>query len=540
MTSGPTSWNTFTSQRTVLAIARNIASATRVLEVISLLSNDDRLEVQTTVIPGSEFGDGVGKLLDDVGLRRLPWKRAIRSSFDLAVSGSANGELHRIQAPLMLFSHGAGFHRLLPASVPGTGLSDLAAARIVHNDKVLPARIMLPGQDSLHRLRDDCPQAEPRARIGGDPALQQLRLHAPLRGTYRSALGLRPGQRLVVVSSTWGTGSLAGQSFELVNRLCAELPLDEYRVALVLHPNIEAYHGLHGVERRLRKAIDSGLVRIPSQSGWQAAVLAADCVIGDHGSVTFYSADFVPVAVAAHSPHEYLADGPLAAFADLVPHVDVNRPMLPQVENLLEQPRSQALRSVIDSSIERDIDAAGVFRTTMYELMRLDEPASPSFTPLPLPKPRLGNVKSALVHTKIDSSSDLPSVTVTRHPAATAETREGHHLVVRADEPNPRVRQSAAVLIVDGLDPDLANVLRAHPGCRLAARRLSAHACEIQHADGSTVTAATDEGVRCDPAWLAASVCYALGPGFEKLPSRVNVTLGDGHTEIRFDEPSLG
>src|SRR5690606_32621784 len=130
-----------------------------------------------------------------------------------------------------------------------------------------------------------------------------------------------------------------------------------------------------------------------SQRGWQAAVLAADCVIGDHGSVTFYSADFVPVAVAAHSPHEYLADGPLAAFADLVPHIDVDRPVLPQVEDLLAQPRSPALRSVIDSSIERDIDAAAVFRSTMYELMRLDEPTSPSFSPLPLPKPRLGEVK---------------------------------------------------------------------------------------------------------------------------------------------------
>ncbi|MGH8877606.1 MAG: hypothetical protein ACRD0P_09725, partial [Stackebrandtia sp.] len=493
-------------------------------------------EVQATVIPGSEFGDGVGDLLDTMGIRRLPWERAVRSSFDLAVAGSANGDLHRVKAPVMLFSHGAGFHKLLPFSVSGTGLSDLAAARIMHSGKVVPARIMLPGRDSLHRLRDDCPQAEPRARIAGDPALQQLRAHAPLRGAYRSALGLRPGQRLVVVSSTWGTGSLAGQSFELVERLCAELPLDEYRVALILHPNIEAYHGRHGVKSRVRKSIDSGLIRIPSQSGWQATVLAADCVIGDHGSVTFYGADFVPVAVAAHSPHEYLADGPLAAFADVVPHFDVDRPVLPQVESLLAQPRSEAARPVIDSSIERDIDAAGVFRSTMYELMRLEEPAAPSFNPLPLPAPRCAEVLAALVHTKVHESS----VAVTRYPAATAATGEGMHLVARVDAANPRVRQSAAALITDDRDTPLEDVLRAHPGCRLAARRLTSRSSEVRHRDGSTVLATTDGRVRVDPAWLAVSVCYALGTSFGQLPGRVDVTVGGGHTEIRFDEPSLG
>ncbi|WP_439658213.1 hypothetical protein ACSHWB_38345 [Lentzea sp. HUAS TT2] len=40
-----------------------------------------------------------------------------------------------------------------------------------------------------------------------------------------------------LVSSTWGPESLYGRQPDLVRRLRAELRLDEYAVAVALHPN---------------------------------------------------------------------------------------------------------------------------------------------------------------------------------------------------------------------------------------------------------------------------------------------------------------
>ncbi|MFC7740294.1 hypothetical protein ACFQXA_03960 [Nocardiopsis composta] len=46
---------------------------------------------------------------------------------------------------------------------------------------------------------------------------------------------------------------------------------------------------------------------IPPEQGWQAALVAADAVIGDHGSVTYYAAALGrPVLLAAFDEGEVL------------------------------------------------------------------------------------------------------------------------------------------------------------------------------------------------------------------------------------------
>ncbi|WP_262391597.1 hypothetical protein [Nocardiopsis sp. CNR-923] len=71
-------------------------------------------------------------------------------------------------------------------------------------------------------------------------------------------------------------------------------------MAAVLHPNVWFAHSPWSVRRTLADALDSGLLLIPPDAGWGAAVVAADCVIGDHGSVTMYGAALgLPVLLGA-------------------------------------------------------------------------------------------------------------------------------------------------------------------------------------------------------------------------------------------------
>ena len=63
-----------------------------------------------------------------------------------------------------------------------------------------------------------------------------------------------------------------------------------------LHPNIWALHGRRQVLAWLADHMAAGLGVVPPQEGWRAALVGADVVIGDHGSVTRYGAALgVPV-----------------------------------------------------------------------------------------------------------------------------------------------------------------------------------------------------------------------------------------------------
>ncbi|MZD04412.1 hypothetical protein GTW43_04860, partial [Streptomyces sp. SID5785] len=146
-----------------------------------------------------------------------------------------------------------------------------------------------PEQDE--RLRGVCPEAAHTGIVAGDPCWDRLLAARPLRERYRRALGVPPGRRLVLLSSTWGPDALFGDGGDdvlpsLLPRLTSELPLDAYRCAAVLHPNVWHGHGPGQVRAWLDRARRAGLALIDPLHGWRQALLAADAVIGDHGSVT--------------------------------------------------------------------------------------------------------------------------------------------------------------------------------------------------------------------------------------------------------------
>lgn len=517
---------TLSSKRSVLAVVRNGASAFRTLEVIKLFNDDERLNVRMTVGPRSRYGYGVEQLLTSERIRLLPWDVAKVSAFDLILSGSANVCLSELQGPVVLFPHGAGHHKRPPMVSSGDRVFELTADQLLHNGSTIASKHLLPGRDSMNRLRRDCAPAADRALIAGDPIAQQLHEHVPLRDAYRADLGLRPGQRLVVVSSTWGPRSLAGQSLGLLKRLVTELPADEYRVAASFHHNVTIHDGHRELERILRAAIDSGLILIPPKMGWQSAVIAADCVIGDHGSTTFYAADIAPVAIAAYAPDECPDDSPMTALINAVPHIDENRPIRPQVEALICQPRPEAVTTIIDSSIDRQADAAAIFRSTMYDLMGLDDPGGPDFLPLVKSRPDRTEVTAYLVHPTVTDDRENTIVALARYPAAIAPMRDGRHLVVRTDDPDPRRAQSATALVAVNTEPDLNGLLARFPGCRVAAKPLTPDHIALHVHDGTEFTVSIDPPPGPDAAAFAASAYIALAEVHGQLNTDVTVECG--------------
>jgi hypothetical protein len=106
--------------------------------------------------------------------------------------------------------------------------------------------------------------------------LDQLKAGLAFRPAYRRALGLLPGQRLFVVSSTWGQGSVLGSpQADVLRRALAELPADEFRVLAAVHPNAWYGHGAWQIHSWLAPLIDAGLMLPrPETEVWKAALRA--------------------------------------------------------------------------------------------------------------------------------------------------------------------------------------------------------------------------------------------------------------------------
>jgi hypothetical protein len=144
---------------------------------------------------------------------------------------------------------------------------------------------------------------------------------------------MKPGQRLVVCSSTWGPGAQLGLLPGLARRLAGELPADEFKVAMIIHPNIWFGHGPWQARVWLRTATEAGVVLVPPRGDeWRAAVLASDVLIADHGSVGFYGMAIGRPLLRASFGEQYLrADAPLAELAQLAPELELADPLAAQL-----------------------------------------------------------------------------------------------------------------------------------------------------------------------------------------------------------------
>ncbi|MEU8269994.1 hypothetical protein AB0B89_22905, partial [Sphaerisporangium sp. NPDC049002] len=259
-------------------VVHHLAAATRLMDVVPLIEEDRRVQVVYTVPPSSRFASGAQDFLQSRGALVMPWSQATETRFDLAVA-AGQGMLERLHAPLMTLSHGAGPNSYVsrreghgpPASRAVTGLGFQA---LTLHGRVVPSAIMLGHVDHRRLLASQCPDALPATVIAGDPCFDRLVASRAQRTAYRNALGAGPAQKVVVVSSHYGAGSLLSRHPDLPLRLSAELPSEEFRIALILHPNIWVAHGAQQVRSWFATCTRSGVALLPPEEGWRAALVA--------------------------------------------------------------------------------------------------------------------------------------------------------------------------------------------------------------------------------------------------------------------------
>jgi hypothetical protein len=530
------------AERTVLVVIRTIATASWLLDILPELVGDPRVQVLFTIDDNtSAFDDGVLDVLRQVRGKLVPWSQAVETEFDLAISASHNGSLERLRSPLLLTSHGIGFTKT--QTVPEGGIPPLPRSRAGH----APRTTVVLSHSEQRRQWGRSASGEFRTEVVGDPWLDRLNASLRQRDRYRAALGVRTGQRLIVVSSTWRRHSLLAVHPELPARLLAELPLDEYRVAAVLHPNIWSGHGDWQVRTWLREATDAGLVLLPPFGGWRSALVAADCLIGDHGSVTFYAAAIgTPVLLGAYGMAEVAAETPMEDFGRRAPFLDLRR-CRAQLESLSFERDPGRYADLVARSFANPGLALRTLRDLIYRLIELQPPArQPQVRPLPAPDPHRQDVTA---HVVLASRASDGVVELRRHPAVmepeTGFASELRHLVVDDGEPDQRLRESAAVHVrrafpwspPGGEREDAAAwvgaALADYPGLRLAVAALPDQRLLIGVRDGPLVEA-TIEGATDDAVGLGASAVYAaVTAGWREAHLEPGISLRAGPSALR-------
>ncbi|MCX4780136.1 hypothetical protein [Streptomyces sp. NBC_01264] len=534
-------WATFHADRTLVVAARTVTSTVRVLECLPALVRDDgRISVVFAHDPTSAFGEGVLDLLHDAGCRVIPWDRIPEAAPDLILSASENIEVPAGDCPVLVLPHGIGFQKLVPDSrADRVRLSGLVPDALLEAGRAWLA-VSHPGQEE--QLLAAHPKTAGHTLLVGDPCYDELLAGLARRPAHRRALGVPDDRRLVVVSSTWARSSLIGQDPKLPARLLAALPYDEYRVALVLHPNIWSRHGAWQLRTsQLASALAAGLILVPPVHDWRSALVAADLVIGDHGSVTLYGAALgTPVLLGAFG-EESVPGTAAASLARLAPRLEPGAggtELAATVAAAVEGYEPGRYVPVARQAFAEPGRAHARLRGALYRLLRLAEPdsAPPCAPSLPLPEPPRATPCTAWwVTTGGGSGVTGPGagpIAVRRFPAAAGEPAPGDgsgtgstHLACEDTEPDRHLAESASVVLGRAAgDPAgwVADTLAAWPGAALAAVTAEPGAVLVGLRDGRTLAV---EGSG-DPGLAAAAVYACLRSGPPLADAEVTLRLG--------------
>jgi hypothetical protein len=548
-------WATRGRLARVLLVVHNVTSATRLLDVLPLFRDDLRVQLLVTCTGSSPFAGGVADLLGQLGLPVLPWEQALRTPVDLAISASFGGQLRDISGKLAVLSHGVGYNKTLGTPdtghrtpdtghrTPDTGqpVFGFSPEWLLADGKPFADALVLSHPEQLARLSNSCPEAVPSAVVAGDPCFDRMLAARPHRERFRRALGVGRGQRLVVLNSTWNPESLFGNGADdilpsLLARLTSELPADEFRVAAVLHPNIWHGHGPGQVRFWLDRARRCGLALVDPLEHWRQALIAADAVVGDFGSVSYYAAALgTPVLLGSGSRLPLDPRSPVGAFAAAAPRLDPSAPLRPQLDRLLAEHTPLPGPAELTTSVPGE--AATRLRRMLYGLIGLREPESPALLdPLPLPpyEPPLRTAPLRVL-TRVLGPAE---VAVSRFPDPPYEPvwDEGTpsallttvHTAVHEDTLDPGLLAIADVILRYGApdDPRLgsprewaAEVLARHPECALAAYVTGPAGCTVRTRAGAAVEFSGSGADTVDPAAHASALhaWLATGKGLDEL-----------------------
>ncbi|MFC4331327.1 hypothetical protein ACFPC0_26830 [Streptomyces andamanensis] len=536
----------------MVVAARTVTSTVRVLETLpSLLRDDHRVTVVFAYDPSSAFNDGVLDLLRAEGCRVMPWEQLGDIEPDLILSASENIDVPDGDCPVLVLPHGVGFQKLVPDSRSAESrLSGVVPDSLLESGRAWLA-VSHPAQE--RQLLAARPETAGRTLLVGDPCFDELVGSRPRRGAYREALGVDEHQRLVVISSTWGPTSLLGRHPELLPRLLARLPADEYRVGAITHPNIWSAHGAWQLRTLQSAALEAGLLLMPTVHAWRPALVAADVLLGDHGSVTLYGASAgTPLLLAAFG--DDAVPGTAAhEMAALAPRLDLRGDLLRQVEDAVDRHTPGRYDGLARQAFADPGHAVARLRSALYRLLELPEPSSPPPSPtmLPIPRSPASPVTSWHVITDVTGAGagggagGVPTVTVRRFPASVAAYGEPRtdgpasftHLACGDDERDHRLAESASVLVRRGPAPTsvaaltwIEETLARLPGSLLAVSAVRGSCCLAGLRDGRTVEVAVT-GPVLDPGLHAALVYGLLRVGHPLDGAEVTLRTGGTREE---------
>lgn len=455
----------------------------------------------------------------------MPWEQLRDITPDLVLTASENVEIPEGDFPILVLPHGVGFHKLVPDSRgPNVRLSGVVPDALLESGRAWLA-LSHPAQEE--QLIAAHPKARGRTLLVGDPCFDELMASKPLKEMYRDALGLAEHQRLIVVSSTWGATSVLGRSPDLLARLLGQLPCDVYRVAAVLHPNVWSAHGAWQIRTLQAAAVDAGLLLVPAVHAWRPALVAADAVIGDHGSVTLYGASTGKPVLLASFGSDAVPGTAVHDLAAAAPRLDTGGDLLRQIEDAVREHTPDRYATVARQAFADPGSALARLRTALYGLLDLPEPSA-SVPSLLLPPAHVPGetVTSWQVSTVVRGDGAQPTVEVCRFPASVHgpgiagadasgdASGDFTHLACSDSERDTRLAESASVVVRRQSAPSAVAALRwirdtlaRLPGSLLAASAVGGGGLLAGLRDGRVVEA-TVTGAGRDPG-LAAAVVYA-------------------------------
>ncbi|MEV2193541.1 hypothetical protein AB0I02_21510 [Streptomyces phaeochromogenes] len=375
-------WATFRIRKRVLAVVHTVTSARRLLEAVRLLEGDPRVQVVFTTA-ADVFNHGVDAFLEDTRALVVPWSQAVHTRFDLALAASYGG-LHELHVPVIVLPHGASYNKRV--SAPGDRRGRAVAERevyglgrqwLVRDGVVVPSAIVLAHVDDRARLGRECPEALSVAEVVGDPCYDRVVASLPSRALYREALRTGPRQELVLVCSTWGPDSLLGQQWDLLERLAAELPREEFRIVVMLHSNVWNAHSEWHIRSAFARLNRSGVGLVGQHAEWSGAVVAADYIVSDHGSVSLYGAMTGARILTAGSPDTELDPcSPMAELRSLAPRIRTDRPLRRQLRQSSAAYRSELYTRIAGRLSSEPGRFARRMRALLYRRLRLRPPAA--------------------------------------------------------------------------------------------------------------------------------------------------------------------
>jgi hypothetical protein len=367
----------------VLAIAHTVISARRMLDAVRLLESDLRVQVVFTTAPGA-VDAGLGALLAANGGVFMPWQRATQLRFHVALAADY-GAVHEVQAPLMVMPQGAGLSQLSHRgnqAVAGGVVYGLDRHRLGRDSRGASAAILVAHEAERSRLARARPELLPAISVIGDSSYDRMVASLPLRDFYRRALGVAPGKKLVVMASTPDVRSSSIRPHALLRRVVAELPASDYHVLALFHPDLTPSRRIG-----LSTSLHHGLSLMPPEADWRAPLVAADCIISDHGPVAPYGAvTGAPVLLFGRSHEDFDADSILGELVKVAARLSSRQSIRSQLRRAIKKYRPDHYQQVIERITSEPERSNRILRRLLYRALGLTQPLTiPSTDPVSPP-----------------------------------------------------------------------------------------------------------------------------------------------------------